>query len=117
MKGKPDQPLKAPDTALELVGRLLVVRASQRADIDETCRHPWLAPGPTEPPIDTSGLSPAPTWDEAVAAKLEAMGCPTALVQHHVNALAASGTSNHVTAAYEILLQAERAGATNAELA
>jgi hypothetical protein len=56
-------------------------------------------------------------WDEAVAAKLEAMGCPTALVQHHVNALAASGTSNHVTAAYEILLQAERAGATNAELA
>jgi hypothetical protein len=52
-----------------------------------------------------------------VAAKLEAMGCPTALVQHHVNALAASGTSNHVTAAYEILLQAERAGATNAELA
>jgi len=117
MKGKPDQPLKAPETALELVGRLLVVRASQRADIDETCRHPWLAPGPTEPPIDTSGLSPAPTWDEAVAAKLEAMGCPTALVQHHVNALAASGTSNHVTAAYEILLQAERAGATNAELA
>lgn len=117
MKGKPDQPLKAPETALELVGRLLVVRASQRADIDETCRHPWLAPGPTEPPIDTSGLSPAPTWDDAVAAKLEAMGCPTALVQHHVNALAASGTSNHVTAAYEILLQAERAGVTHAELA
>ena len=44
MKGKPDKPLRASDGAAEITGRMLVVRASHRADIDEVCVHSWLAP-------------------------------------------------------------------------
>ena len=47
--------------------------------------------------------APEPTWC-CTSARLEAYGCPRALVQHHVG----SGASNHVTAAYECLLHAEQ---------
>ena len=103
MKGKPDRTLRAGASACELVGTMLVVRASQRAPIEAVLQHAWLAPGAAEPPIHVAGAS-GPTWDEGVAARLEAYGCPRALVQHHVG----SGASNHVTAAYECLLHAEQ---------
>jgi serine/threonine protein kinase len=106
MKGKPDRPLHAPPIATELVHQLLVVRASQRASIEAVCEHFWLAPAAGEPPLDVHGTSATP-WDEGVGARLEASGCPLALVHHHVNA----GASNHVTAAYEILLHGDGSGA------
>ena len=94
------------DGALSLVSTMLVVRASTRAPIEQVCAHQWLAPAPSEPPLDTHGGA-APVWDDGVARRLEAYGCPLALVQHHVNA----GTSNHLTAAYECLLHATAAAA------
>ena len=109
MKGKPDRSLKASQSAVELVGTMLVVRASQRAPIEAVIAHPWLAPQPTEPPIDVDGAS-VTLWDEGVASRLEAYGCPRALVQHHVN----GGASNHVTAAFECLMHAEAAGTSQA---
>ena len=51
-------------------------------------------------------VAPSVPWDDAVGARLDALGCPAALVRHHVRALNQSGTTNHVTAAYEILLHA-----------
>ena len=86
----------------ELVQGLLVVRAGQRLTIQAVCAHPWIAPTHAEPPIDMAGAAATP-WEEDVAARLAAYGCPLALVQHHVN----TGTTNHVTAAYECLLLAE----------
>ena len=104
MKGKPDKPLRASDGAVEVTSRMLVIRSSHRADIDEVCTHGWLAPTGAEAPLDVKGVETT-VWDESVATRLEGMGCPTALVQHHV----ASGVTNHVTAAYEMMQQAERA--------
>ena len=99
--------LSASDGAGELVGTMLVVRASQRATIEQVCAHHWLAPREGERPLELNGSAATPVWDEQVGARLEAMGCPLALVQHHVNA----GASNHVTAAYECLLHADPAAA------
>eukprot|EP00965_Chrysotila_dentata_P244669 6206104-Pleurochrysis_carterae.AAC.4 len=45
-----------------------------------------------------------PPWDEDVAAKLDAMGCSSALVKHHLT----QGATNHVTAAYEVMLLSDR---------
>ena len=103
MKGKPDRSLKASPDANALVHSMLVVRSSQRASIDAVCANTWLAPSQDEPPIDTAGAA-GPVWDEHVGARLEAYGCPLALVQHHVQ----QGASNHVTAAFECLLHAGR---------
>ena len=84
---------------------MLVVRASQRATISAVCEHEWLRPPAGEAPVDREGFA-GPIWDEGVAARLDAMGCPLALVQHHV--MSATGTTNHVTAAYEILQHGEK---------
>ena len=105
-KGQPDKPLKAVAAAVDLVRQLLIVRASQRASIVEVCQHWWLVPSADEMPLDCDGFSPAPKWNPAVAARLEKVGCPSALVQHHVTSLASGGKSSHVTAAYEILQHA-----------
>ena len=99
MKGKPDKPLRASGPAQELVGSMLVVRASQRAGIDAVCEHAWVRSAEGEAPINTCGHPAEMAWDENVGARLDAMGCPLTLVQHHMQA----GTTNHVTAAYEIL--------------
>ena len=91
------------------------MRASRRAPIEAVCDAAWLAPAAGEPPIDRLGID-GPRWDEGVAARLEAMGCPAALVHHHVMN-SATATTNHVTAAYEMLLQAdaERPSATTTD--
>ena len=81
---------------------LLVVRASQRSPIESVCAHAWLKADSGEAPLPLDGTD-GPGWDEAVAARLEAYGCPKALVQHHVGA----GAANHVTASYEVLVHAE----------
>ena len=70
MKGKPDKTLRASSEAVELVARMLVVRASQRAPIDVVCEAAWLSPAVGEKPIDREGIA-GPTWDENVAARLE----------------------------------------------
>ena len=105
MKGRPDKPLRASPQAVDLVQQMLVVRASQRATIDGVCDATWLAPSAGESQIHREGFD-GPCWDDGIAARLEAMGCPAALAHHHVMQ-STSGTANHVTAAYEMLLQAE----------
>ena len=61
----------------------MLLRASQRAPIDVVCEAVWLSAAVGEKPIDRAGIA-GPTWDENVAARLEVMGCPNALVHHHV---------------------------------
>ena len=107
MRGKPDKPfdsLMGPSAA-SLAATLLAVRAAQRAPIETVCAAGWLH----EADAESGGGLPEPLcvdgegetrWEAEVAGRLEAMGCPAPLVQHHVTA----GTCNHVTAAYEVLL-------------
>ena len=103
MKGKPDKPLRASGPAQELVASMLVVRASQRAGIDQVCEDAWVKPKADEPPLNLCGHPAEVEVDEGVGSRLDAMGCPLTLVQHHVQ----NGTTNHITAAYEILLHGE----------
>ena len=44
------------------------------------------------------------SWDLDVGARLERLGCSARVVKHHLHA----GSRNHVAAAYEVLLSAER---------
>ena len=105
--GRWDRPLPSSTASSELVAKILVVRASQRATLAAVCDHRWMLDGAAAAAdvIPFEG-EPAARWDDAAAAELDAMGCSAALVRHHVQA----GAHNHVTAAFDILVAAGASG-------
>jgi len=99
LKGKPDKPLVASASALDLVQGLLTIKPSLRTTTEQLCTHAWMSAEGALPPVVAGGEKET-RWDEAVAAQLEQMGCPVELTKHHIS----HDSRNHVTAAYEILL-------------
>ena len=101
MRGKWDRPLNASQQATALVQQMMVVAAPKRHTLNEVIAHAWVLDGAAraDDVIVTRGAERV-AWDEQVAAKLDAMGCSAALVKFHVN----QDAHNHVTAAYELML-------------
>lgn len=99
LKGKPDKPLVASPSALDLVQGLLTIKPSLRTSTELLCSHAWMAAEAGLPPVGAAGEMQT-RWDDRVAAQLEQMGCPVEFTKHHVT----NDSRNHVTATYEILL-------------
>ncbi len=105
MRGKWDRPLAASAPACALAKRILVLKGSERARLDSVCSDAWVLDGAAVaadviPFRARGGGRGSVPWDANVATHLDAMGCPANLVKHHVT----TGTQNHVSAAYEVLL-------------
>ena len=99
---KPDV---TPPAALELIGRLLVVRPDQRASVGDVRRHEWLQAwraSALRPPPRRIGLTHAEPDAQLLARLEESFG----LRSEHVAASLRGGTFNHATATYLLLEEA-----------